>query len=173
MPEHGGESTVGVLRIDANIGDLIAVFQARVGPGLAAIGGFVDAIADGEIGALKALARADIDRLGAALRHRQAPDTSGWLVVEDRLPGVAVVGRLPDSAVVHADEKHVRLRDNPVRADGSPASKRPDAAPFQAVVASRGNLSASNRGERQRRHEKKNPSDHAAIMTHVPEVLFG
>src|SRR5207244_3970871 len=44
MAEHGDEDSVGVMWIDDDGTDLLAVFQPHVPPGLAAVGGFVNAV---------------------------------------------------------------------------------------------------------------------------------
>ena len=93
MAEHRDEDAVGIARIDGDLRDLLAVAQAEVRPGLAGVGGLVDAVADGEVGALQAFAAADVDDVRVRRRDRERADRAGRLVVEDRLPGAAVVGR--------------------------------------------------------------------------------
>ena len=130
MAEDGDEEAVGVARIDDDLRDLLAVAQAEVRPGPAGVGRLVDAVADGEVGPLQAFAAGDVDDVGIRGRDGDGPDRARRLVVEDGMPGAAVVGRLPDAAVADADVEDVGLGghagDGPraagaVRADRAPA----------------------------------------------------
>ncbi len=69
--------------------------------------------------------------LGIGRRDRDGADRAGRLVVEDRRPGPAVVGRLPDAAVHRADVEDVRLRRDAGRGLGPSAAERADVAPVQ------------------------------------------
>src|SRR5436190_18154246 len=109
MPEHAHEHTIGVLRIDEDGGNLLAVAQAEVPPALTAVGRFVDAVAGGQVWALQALAAADVDDVGIRRGYGEGADGAGRLVIEDGCPGMAEVGGLPDSAIVDADIEDVRL----------------------------------------------------------------
>ena len=102
------------------------------------VGGLVDAVAVGEIGPLQALAAADVDDVRVGRRDGEGADGAGRLVVEDRLPGAAVVGGLPDAAVVDADVEDVGLAGHAGGADGAAAAERADHAPAQAGVERRG-----------------------------------
>ena len=93
------------------------------------VGGFVDAVADGEIGPLQAFAAADVDDVGIGRRDGERADGAGRLIVEDRLPGAAVVGGLPDAAVVDADVEDVGLAGHAGRPDGAAAAERADHPP--------------------------------------------
>ena len=130
VAEDRGEDATGVPRVDDDLRDLLAVAQAEMGPGAAGVGRLVDAIADGEVGPLQALARSDIDDVGIRRRDGDRPDGAGRLVVKDGAPDPAVVGRLPHAAVADADVEDVGLRRNardgpgaagPVGADRPPA----------------------------------------------------
>ena len=46
MAEHGSEDSIGIARIDGKCGNLEAVAQAEMSPGLSGVGGFVDSVAD-------------------------------------------------------------------------------------------------------------------------------
>ena len=109
MAERGDEQAIRVLRIDRELRNLLRVAQAEMRPGLAGVGRFVDAVADGEVRARQPFAAADVDDVRIGRRDGDPADRSGRLVVEDRLPGAAGVGRLPDAAVDHADVEGVRL----------------------------------------------------------------
>ena len=64
MTEYGGKNAVGIARVDGERRNLLSVHEAKVGPGLAGVGGLVDAVAHGEVGAMQALAAADINDVG-------------------------------------------------------------------------------------------------------------
>ena len=91
MAQHGGEEMVGIARIDGQRGNLLAVAQAEVRPGLAGVGGFVDAVADGEIGTLQAFAAGDVNDVRIRGRDRDGANGLRGFVVEDGRPGAAVV----------------------------------------------------------------------------------
>src|SRR5262249_59003433 len=103
MPEHRDEEPRRVARIDRDLGDLLPLAQAEVAPGSSRVGGLVDAVADGEIGPLQALAAADVDQVGVRRRYGDRADRGGGLVVEDRRPRPAVVVAAEDAAVDRAD----------------------------------------------------------------------
>ena len=109
-PSTATNSRFGIARVDDDLRDLLAVAQAEVRPRLAGVGGLVDAVAGREVGALQPFAAADVDDVRVRRRDRDRADRAGRLVVEDRRPGAAVVGRLPHAAVDGADVEHVRLR---------------------------------------------------------------
>ena len=137
VAEHGDEEAVGIVRVDEDGGNLLAVAQAEVAPGLAGVGRFVHAVADGEVGALQAFAAADVDDVGVGGRDGEGADGAGGLVVEDGLPGAAVVVGLPDAAVVDADVEDVGLCRDAGGADGPAAAEGSDVAPAQAGVVGR------------------------------------
>src|SRR5205807_1606641 len=93
------EDPVGVVWIDEDRAELLAVPQPEMVPGLAAVGRFVNAVAGGEIGSLQTLATADVDDVGVGGRHGQRAHRAGRLVIEEGLPGAPVIGGLPDTAV--------------------------------------------------------------------------
>ena len=72
-------------------------------PGLAAVGGLVDAVADRHAVAHPALARPDPDRLGVLGIDRDRADRLHRLLVEHRLERGAAVHRLPHAAARRAD----------------------------------------------------------------------
>src|SRR6185369_10914395 len=76
---------VAVLRMDDDADDTLAVGQAYVGPGLAAIGRLVDAIAYGDRVACPALARADPHDLLVGRIERDRADGLHRFMVEHRL----------------------------------------------------------------------------------------
>src|SRR6185312_422698 len=109
MAERGDKDAVGIERVDIHRRDHLAVVEADVRPRLAGVGGFVHAVAGRQIGSNDTGARADVDDVRVGRRDRDRPDRAGRLVVEDRGPGRAVVGRAPYAAVVEPDVGDVGL----------------------------------------------------------------
>jgi hypothetical protein len=65
MAEHGGEYAVGVARINGERRNLLVRRPGpKVRPCLAGVGGFVNAVAHREVGAVQSLAAADINNVG-------------------------------------------------------------------------------------------------------------
>src|SRR5205085_11173958 len=91
--EHGHEQPVRILGVHRDLRDLPPVAQSEVAPGGATIGGLVDAVAGGEVGALQALAAADVEDVGFGGGDGDRAHGAGGLVVEDRRPGAPVVVR--------------------------------------------------------------------------------
>src|SRR6185437_15645785 len=131
MAGHSGENFVGIPRIDGEFWNLLAIAQAKMGPRLAGISGFVDAVPDREVRAVQPLAAADIKNVWIGLLNSNGPNGPGGLVVKDGFPGASVIVSLPHSAVAHAYIEDVGLRGH--AADGARASATigPDAAPLQ------------------------------------------
>ncbi len=117
-------------------------------PGLAGVGRLVDAVADREVGPRQPFAAADVDDVRIGRRDGDPADRSGRLIVEDRLPGAAGVGRLPDAAVHHADVEGVRLARMAGGRLGPPGAKRADVAPPHLGEQAGRDLRRLLRGER-------------------------
>src|SRR5260221_9596079 len=98
-------------------------------PSAARVGRFVDAVADGEIGAAQPFSAADVNRVRIRWRDGQGSDRARWLVIEDRIPCAARVRRLPNSAIVRRHVKDVWLAWNAGDRHGAAATKRADHAP--------------------------------------------
>src|SRR5215211_6359707 len=98
VPERRDVDEVGVLRVDADAGDVAGVGEAAVRPGLAAIGGLVDTVAVRDVAANRRLAHPDVDHIRVALGDGNRAH-GGRLeeAVGDVIPGGAAVGRLPDA----------------------------------------------------------------------------
>ena len=129
MPEGSDEQPVGVLRIDGDFRDLLGVAQAEVCPRLAGVGGLVDAVARGQVWARQPFSTPDINNVGVGERDADPADGSSRLIVEDRLPGPAGVGGLPDAAVADAYIKGVRQARMAGRGLGPAGTIRADVAP--------------------------------------------
>ena len=105
-------------------------------PGLAGVGRLVHAVARREIGTDDSRAAADIDNVGIGRRYRDGADRAGGLLVEQRHPGRAEVGRSPDAAVIEADVEYVGLAGHARERPRPPCPGRPDGAPVHLGVKS-------------------------------------
>ena len=107
-PELAGDAGVHhvpVLRAHDDACNAFAVREPDVGPVLAAVGRFIDAVADRHAVARPTLAGADPNRVGVRRIQRDRADRLNRFLVEDGLERGAAVGRLPDSAGGGADEQ--------------------------------------------------------------------
>ena len=133
MPQHRGEQMVGVARIHGQRRNLLAGAEAQMRPSLACVGGFVDAVAYRQIGALQALAAGHVDDVGIGRRHRDGANGPGGLAIEDRRPGSSVVVGLPNAPVdlAHVEQiglaRYARGRAGPATPEGA------DVAPVQIM----------------------------------------
>src|SRR5207237_419135 len=109
MAEGGDEEPIRILRVDGDHRDHLRVVQAEVRPRLAGVGRFIHAVTDGEVGTNYACAAADVDDVRVGGGDGDGADRAGALVIEERVPGRAVVGGAPDAAVIEADVRDVRL----------------------------------------------------------------
>jgi hypothetical protein len=110
VTEDGHEEAVLVARVDADGGDHLAFAQPQMRPRLAGVGRLVHPVADGQVGADDPRTASDIDRIGIGRCDGDGADRAGGLVVEDRDPVGAVVGRPPHAAVVEAGVEGVGER---------------------------------------------------------------
>jgi hypothetical protein len=129
---HVDDVGVGGMRHDLT--DVVRVAESHVREGLAPVGGLVDAITPADAVAYAGLARADPDDARILLEDGDVADCRSAVGVEDRLPGGAGVGRLPDAAGgrrhQHGGEVGVdrfNVRDPPRVVGGS------DVAPWQVA----------------------------------------
>ena len=77
--------------------------------------------------------RADVDDVRIRRRDGDGADRAGRLVVEERHPVGAVVGRAPDAAVVEADVEDVRLARHAGQRAGAAGARRADVAPVHLL----------------------------------------
>src|SRR5437868_3051787 len=102
-------------------------------PALAAICGFVDAIARREVGPPQSFAAAYINDIWIGGRKGQRADRARRLPVEDWIPRASEVVSLPNAAVVRRHEEDVRLIGNSGDGDRASSTERSKAAPAQRV----------------------------------------
>ena len=129
MPDHSDEHAIRIMRIDQDDADLLPIAQAEMLPATASVGRLVDAISDGKIGPAKPLAAAHINDVRIRGSNRQCADRTGRLVVENRIPGTAVVGALPHSAVVRSHVEDVLPSRHTRDGNCAPPAEGADHAP--------------------------------------------
>src|SRR6185312_11402413 len=122
---------IGPVRIAGEFWNLLAIAQAKMGPRLAGISGFVDAVPDREVRAVQPLAAADINNVGIRRRNGNRANGAGGLMVKDGLPCAAVIIRLPDASIADAYIEDVRLAGHAADGPRASATIRPDAAPLE------------------------------------------
>jgi hypothetical protein len=124
---------VGIARVENDAVNALGLVEAVVLPGLAAVDGFVDAVADGHGVARIAFTRADPDDVGTGLEDRHRADRGRRLVVEDRREREPAVDRLPHPARRRADVDDVGIRlDDVDRRDAAGHRRGPDGAGLHA-----------------------------------------
>ena len=132
--EVGDEDDVGVGRMDADLRDRVGVVEADVRPGLAGVGGFVDAVAAHDVAADAGFAHADVDDVGIRLGDGDRADRgAGDQAVGDRRPLRAAIGRLPQAAADRAEVGFLRPSLDAGDRDRSAAAIRADAAPLEGA----------------------------------------
>src|SRR5262249_50731026 len=99
----GDVDGVGVARVEEDLADVLGLLQSDLLPGLPAVGGFVNAVAVADGALAVVLAGADPDGAGIFRVQLDVADGVGTLAIEDRRPGDAGVGGLPDPAGGHRD----------------------------------------------------------------------
>ena len=116
-------------------------------------------------------------------RHRQRSNRTGavvvvWLVIpglaivgltiEDRIPGVAEVRRLPDSAVVRRHVEDIRLAGNSGDRHGAAAAERADHAPVKFLVHRRVILLGGKRERKKQNTERGEQNPEECLFTVGP-----
>src|SRR5215472_10075369 len=91
MTESRGENAIGIVRVDRQRGNALRVAQAEVLPRPACVGGLVNPVANGKIGARQAFAAANVNDVRIGRRHRDRADGLLWLAVNDGIPRAAKV----------------------------------------------------------------------------------
>ena len=98
MSGGAGEDGVAVGGVDEDFGDVLGILEPQVGPVLAAIGGFIDAVPDGDAVANPAFAAAHPDNFGIGGVDGDGADGLHRGVIEHRFETGAGVDRFPDAA---------------------------------------------------------------------------
>ena len=125
---------VRVPRIDDDVADVLGPLEPHVLPGLAAVTASVDAVAIPDVASAHVLTRPHPHDVGGVRIDRDAADRVGALVVEDRLPRGARVGRLPDAATSDCDVTHaVILRVDRDVGDAPGHQRGADAAQLESL----------------------------------------
>ena len=118
--------------------DLPAIAQPDIAPGLACIGGFVDAIAERNVGAHVSLPRTRIQDVRVGNGQFQCSYGRDGLTVEDGSPGLPGVAGFPDSPAYRAEIVGGGAR-NPGGSQGTAAAMRSNGSPVHAAEHFRGN----------------------------------
>src|SRR5262249_7613320 len=144
-PAEGADvDDVGVGGVNGDAADLESLFEAHVLPGLAAVGGLVDAVAVGDAVARVVLAGADPDDVGVGRGDGDVADGAGGFPVDVVLEGDAVVGGLEQAAAAGGDvvDGGVGLVDGE-GGDAAAHVGRADAAPLHRLDPVGGQLGAA------------------------------
>ncbi len=135
VAKSGNESDVGIRWMNDDGPNVARVFEADVGPGLASVSGFVNAIAEGDVAADAGFAAADVYDVGIGVGNRDGANRrGGGLLIEERVPGDAAVGGFPDAAGDRAEVVGVRLAGDAGDGDGAAAAEGADEAPLHAAI---------------------------------------
>src|SRR5271154_5197888 len=103
-------------------------------PGMSSIHRFVHTVADGKVGPAQAFPTADVNSIRIRRRQSQRPNGAGRLAVEDGIPSVAEVRRLPDSTIIWSHVEDVRLARNAGDRHRAAAAKWTDQAPMKFLI---------------------------------------
>src|SRR5207253_6488557 len=98
VSEHRHVNYVRILRIDDDAGDRLRILEAHLREGLAAIGRFIDAVAEARTLAVIGLAGPYPNDVGIRRRNGDVPNRSSRIGVENRRESRAVIDGFPDSA---------------------------------------------------------------------------
>ena len=138
MPEHRGKQSIRIARVHRQFGNLLAVVQPQMLPGATGVGRTVNAIADGQVGAVESFATAHVNNIGVGRRDRDGADGLSGLLIENRFPALPGVVGFPDTAVDSADVEHIRLTRNTRERSRSAAAKWSDHSPGHFLQESAG-----------------------------------
>ena len=101
VSEHRHPQPVRLFRVNDDLRDLLPVAKTETRPGVTGVGGLDEAVAG-----------SDVDHIRVGGRYCDRTDRSRGLVVEDRVPRAAGVGRLPDAAIHDANIEDMWLIGN-------------------------------------------------------------
>ena len=129
VAERSHEHAVGIDRVHRDRCNHLRVAQPEMQPRLALVRGLVEAVANCQVGADDAGARADVDDLGIRRRDGNGANRPGALAIEQRHPVGAVVGGAPDAAVVEAGVEGVGLAGHARDRARTPGARRANVSP--------------------------------------------
>ena len=98
MPHCGDKNGIGILRVDHDPGYPTGLLQTHVLPGLSGVGGFVDAVTDGDVAADEGLTGSGPDEVWVVGANCESSDRLSRLAVENGSPVDAGIGGFPDPA---------------------------------------------------------------------------
>ena len=133
MPDRGDEQSIGIVRIDRDLPDVLRVLETDVRPRAAGIGRLVHAVSIADRITQRALATADVHGVGRRWCHRDGADGRDGLRIEDRLPGPAAVDRLPHAAIHRTEIELVRTSTHTSRGRDAAPAKGTEQAPVHAL----------------------------------------
>ena len=108
--------------------------EAHVLPGAPGIGGFVDAVAVGDVKPDGGFAHPGIDHIGVGAGDRDGADGGGFEeAIRDVAPIDAAILGLPDAACAGAEIERRGIDGITGDSDDTPAAGRADAPPMQGV----------------------------------------
>src|SRR4051794_1495849 len=107
MSEHGDVDAIGILRIDQNRSDLLAIAQSKMGPGLAAIARLVHPIASREVGTTHSSPAAHKNDFWIRGCKSQSSNGAGGLPIKNRFPGAPKVVLFPTPAIIRRHKENV------------------------------------------------------------------
>src|SRR4029453_1573048 len=117
-------------------------------PGFSRVRRFVNPVANRQIGSMQTFAATNVNHVRIRDRHGDCADRTGWLIIEDRLPGPPVISRPEYAAIDLRHVKCVRLRWNAGDRARSTAAERSDVAPAQGRLKIRAERYMTERSER-------------------------
>ena len=134
MTQGGDIDRIGVFGVDAHAAYVTGAGEAEVGPGLALVGGLVDAVAVGDVAAKGGFTHAHVDDVGVGLGDGYSADGAGLEVaVGYVLPEHASVVGLPDAAAAASEVERGQVTGVTGHGDNAASPERPDTAPFQRL----------------------------------------
>src|ERR1700742_3581824 len=103
MSSSADQNRVAVFGVDQDLGDVLAVFETKVGPILAAVGGFVDAITHRNTVASPGFSGTRPNDTGIRVINGHGPNRLQRLPIEYRFEGGASVNRFPNASTGGTD----------------------------------------------------------------------
>ena len=127
------------------------------------IGGFIHAVAKGDVVAKARLSGADINDVGIGWGDADGADSLSRFVVEHRFPGVSRIRGFPHSTGDGAEVIRLRITRNTCHCLHAAAAKRPDQPPFHLLQ--RAGINFLRKGAITDKREEKNR--HPNLRAHV------